>query len=433
MSLDKAHRAVAALAVATVVVSAVTIGIRASYGLFSDDFEVSATFPRAGQALKAGSDVKYRGVNVGRVRRITLVERRVRVVMGIHPSARVPRSVAARVVPKTLFGEKYVDLGVPAGAKAGPPWLRRGDRISRATAGDEVEDLISSSTGLFSGIDAEELATFMTELTQGVRGEGRNIARGFDAGVRASALFADTIDAQLRALDSFARFQREIRDIGPDLNGLSRNLVDFLPTFNAARADYERLLATLRPFADDLADWLNTVRPDLVRLLERGENVTRVLVNRREEIAQTVYGLSVYVQRFADAPGPDTLPDGSKMAYFKNFLLFGDIARAICAVVAPPGGTGNPGSDKVLGEIQGAMAARNPLLDCAKYGGGPTSKPSAPTRSSTGQPAPLAPVPAPLRDASARVDSAAATPDRRRPVSAPEAVLGGLLALGRAR
>ncbi|MFC6931998.1 MlaD family protein [Actinomadura yumaensis] len=75
---------------------------------------------RAGLQLLPRSDVKVRGLIVGEVRSTKATENGAVLNLAIDPDKAklIPSNVQARLLPKTLFGEKYVDLEIPA--QAGP-------------------------------------------------------------------------------------------------------------------------------------------------------------------------------------------------------------------------------------------------------------------------------------------------------------------------
>jgi len=355
--LTKAYRAIAALVVVVLVAGLATVAVRSAYGAFSDDFQVKTRFQRAGQALKPGSDVKYRGVTVGKVRSIKLVDRQVDVVLQLHKDAKVPRTTSATVRPKTLFGEKYVELAVEAKDEAGP-YLHGGDRVRAAGTGEEVEQLLDSTDKLLRSVDIDEVATLMDELTRAAQGEGDDVARLIDRSVGATAVIRDTLDAKLQAIDSLQRFAREYRDVGPQINAVAGNLNELLPSFNAARADYERLLVTLRPFADHLSDFIDVNEANIDKLLDNGDNIVRVLTARKKNISETVYGLSRYMQAFAGAIGEEQLPDGSRFGYLKVFVEAGDLSALICNTLGPTGAVAD------LSAVREALAAIAPVLKC---------------------------------------------------------------------
>jgi virulence factor Mce-like protein len=364
-----AFRAMASLIIVVVIAAGATVAVRAAYGAFSDDFTVQARFAKAGQGLRPGSDVKYRGVNVGKVRSVDLADRKVDVAFDLHKDAKIPADTTATVRPKTLFGEKYVELAV---RPTGGPYLEDGDRVRSGGTGMEVEQLVDTTDDLLRNVDATQLATLMDELVKTSRGEGDRVARLIDQSVEASGVIDDTLDAQLRAIDSFARFVHEYRDIGPALNSVNANLNELLPTFNAARKDYERLLRTLKPFADHLAEFIDVTEADVDQLLADGDNIVRVLTARKANISESIRGLDDYAGTLADAIAPGTLPDGTRYGNMKLFIDFGQIQDLLCLVLGPS----SPGAD--LSAVREALAARVPQLSCPGDGGSGSASPSSP-------------------------------------------------------
>ncbi|QYG92926.1 MCE family protein [Iamia sp. SCSIO 61187] len=408
-SISKGHRSVAAIAVACLMIGGVTVGVRASYGLFDDTVEVAGTFPRAGQSLNKGSDVLYRGVPVGEVRRIELVGQDVRITLALEPDAEIPTDVEAVVAPKTLFGEKSVEL---RGGTTGGDTLEAGDELIHTRAGTEVEELIAAADPVLRGIDTTELAGLMTELTQVLQGHGRRFNAALEPTVAAAGLFEETLDAQLRLLESSAAFAEQIRDIGPGLNGVAANLDVLLPTLNQARGDFVRFLRTLRPLADNLAEILVTVRPDIDRLLTGGVNISRLLIAREDELADTVNGLAVYLQTLAEGVSRETFDDGTKAAFFKVFVVLDDLNAMLCALV-------NPGVDLppelagVLDQLSEGLVTGTGMVDCDAPYGGDEGSPPVPTPAEGGSGVPS------IEDLAQPYYQGAATPD-------PSTATGGL-------
>src|SRR5438270_1545284 len=87
---------------------------------FTQDFTpadyVTVHISRAGLQLLPGSDVKERGIIVGSVQDISSTGDGADLKLRLRPSAaeQIPANVSVRLLPKTLFGEKFVDLVPPA-------------------------------------------------------------------------------------------------------------------------------------------------------------------------------------------------------------------------------------------------------------------------------------------------------------------------------
>ena len=84
-------------------------------GTFDDRMEATVLVDSAGGALVEGSDVKYRGVLVGKVAGIRDAAEsagKVEVAVDLEPTVaeEVPGNVMARVLPASVFGTSFVDL-----------------------------------------------------------------------------------------------------------------------------------------------------------------------------------------------------------------------------------------------------------------------------------------------------------------------------------
>ena len=106
------------LSVFVVLVTGMFFGLKVRYGDYSHYTYVKVDLPRAGQLLRTGTDVRERGVVIGKVSNIQLVNRHAELTLQIDSPYRIPRDVEAAVDLKTLLGDKYVDLRSPT---FGPP------------------------------------------------------------------------------------------------------------------------------------------------------------------------------------------------------------------------------------------------------------------------------------------------------------------------
>jgi virulence factor Mce-like protein len=333
------------------------IGVTFAYGGYDDHYDLVGDFPRAGQGLANGSDVTYRGVDVGEVASVELVDRRARITLHMDPDFEVPADARFVVRPKTIFGEKFVDVTFPEGGDG--PFLEDGDEVADAEAATEVDDFFEGTDDLFDALDENELAELVTDLNEAARGTGQDVAAAFESGAEATGVGADTIDRQVRALSAWSAFQDAIRDIGPDLNDIAANSNLALEEFNTHRDAYARALSSLRPFADDLAALLAGTRPDIDTFLERGDSVMRLLIANEDNVQEVVEGLGDYVQAFGGGLSQERLPDGSGFAYFKNFIYADDVEHFLCSALgqAPP----------ELAGLRDAVLSLQTEIDCHGY------------------------------------------------------------------
>ena len=135
-----------------------------TWAFFSKAFvnydNVTLTGVKAGLNLPENADIKLRGMIVGEVREVKVVGDEVNFTLGMKPELidNVPADVTAQIVPKTLFGEKYISL-IPADEDAtGGRSLRAGDTIRGAVVPIEFEKVLNDFYPLLTAVEPENLA-----------------------------------------------------------------------------------------------------------------------------------------------------------------------------------------------------------------------------------------------------------------------------------
>jgi phospholipid/cholesterol/gamma-HCH transport system substrate-binding protein len=101
-------------------------------------YEVEAQFNTA-SGLKPGSTVEIAGVEVGRVRGITLIEDRAKVKLVVNNTVKLYTDTIASIKTRGIIGEKFLALS-PGG---GGDLLKPGDTIRDTESGLDLEELVS--------------------------------------------------------------------------------------------------------------------------------------------------------------------------------------------------------------------------------------------------------------------------------------------------
>jgi phospholipid/cholesterol/gamma-HCH transport system substrate-binding protein len=101
-------------------------------------YEVEAQFNSA-SGLKPGSTVEIAGVEVGRVRGITLIEDRAKVKLAVSNTVKLYTDTIASIKTRGIIGEKFLALS-PGG---GGDLLKPGDTIRDTESGLDLEELVS--------------------------------------------------------------------------------------------------------------------------------------------------------------------------------------------------------------------------------------------------------------------------------------------------
>ena len=103
-----------------------------------DVYEVEAQFNTA-TGLKPGASIEIAGVEVGRVKDITLKDDRAAVLLAVNRSVKLYSDTIASIKTRGIIGEKFMALS-PGGG--GEP-LKPGDTIRDTESGLDLEELVS--------------------------------------------------------------------------------------------------------------------------------------------------------------------------------------------------------------------------------------------------------------------------------------------------
>src|SRR5690606_36842180 len=141
-----------------------------------DRVEVTLQADKVGIALQGGSDVKLHGVPVGRVKSITAIADGADVTLALEPDVDVelPSDTVARLLPKTVFGERYVSLNA---ADLSGPGLDDGDVILEDSSSEAVElqEVFDELLPMLEAIKPDKLAAALGDTVEMLRGQGESL------------------------------------------------------------------------------------------------------------------------------------------------------------------------------------------------------------------------------------------------------------------
>ncbi|TDD24527.1 MCE family protein [Kribbella turkmenica] len=146
--------------------------------VFTRTVDVELKTSHIGLQLNEHADVKLRGIIVGEVRGVSTDGDEATVQLALKPEqvAEISSAVSARILPKTLFGEKYVALVPPSGPQGRQ--IRAGDVISRdkTAVGIEIEKVLNDALPLLQAVDPADLNATLNALATALEGRGTEIA-----------------------------------------------------------------------------------------------------------------------------------------------------------------------------------------------------------------------------------------------------------------
>ena len=181
---------------------------------------------RLGSQLQESSDVKLRGMLVGEVRSVSATPDGARLELALQPDQvdKIPENVNARLLQKTLFGERYVDLVTVAAPS--PRHLQAGDVITqdRSTVGIELESVLDDLYPLLRTVQPAKLATTLNALSTTLDGRGERIGNNLQLLDR----YLKAINPQMPVIHDDISLLADVSnlyaDVSPDLFRLTQSL-----------------------------------------------------------------------------------------------------------------------------------------------------------------------------------------------------------------
>ena len=208
---------------------------------FTPVVDVTLQADRIGNQLSAPADVKLRGLIVGEVRGVSSTGDGATIDLALQPSkvGLIPKNIQAQLLPKTLFGEKFVELVLPESPSA--EHIKQGDVIpqDRSETALETERVINDLMPLLQSLKPADLSLALNALSSALRGRGDRLGKNFVL-----------VDAYFKQLNP------ELPKIQQNFQGLA-----------------------------DLADNYAAATPDLLRVLDNFAAVSRNTVDQKEELA----------------------------------------------------------------------------------------------------------------------------------------------------
>lgn len=259
------------------------------FGVWTSDTKVSVQVDRLGDAIGPGAKVRYHGIIVGRVLKLSEHDAgyQLQLLVKKDHSLAIPSSATARILPSTVFGSEYVELLADRDA-TDRDHLASGDVI-KADGSDATLRLMTSfdqAERLISAVDAEDINRITGKLAPALDGNGADIKKFLERTDRVVTdinrdlpTMWETLALSVKALDTIA-------DIEPDLTsalGHARTTSDTIADEDKTIGAVLSGSAKVTHEADTLLAGLSDV---LVPFVERLERLTGVAADNSTAVRQ---------------------------------------------------------------------------------------------------------------------------------------------------
>jgi len=194
--------------------------------IFTKTVDVELKTSHIGLQLNDHADVKLRGIIVGEVTGVSTDGDEATVRLALKPDqvGEISDAVSARILPKTLFGEKYVALVPPSGAEG--RHIRAGDVIARdkTAVGIEIEKVLNDALPLLQAVDPADLNATLNTLATALEGRGAEIAGTLTQLDGYLKKLNPSVPKLMDALTKLTKVAQLYGDATPDLVRALRNL-----------------------------------------------------------------------------------------------------------------------------------------------------------------------------------------------------------------
>ncbi|TQM15451.1 MCE family protein [Pseudonocardia kunmingensis] len=277
-------------------------------GAFDEGVPVTLRVERVGNQLSERADVKVRGLNVGEVESVSTDGTGATVELSIDPEKveLIPANVSARLIPKTLFGERYVSLVLPDGAQAPP--LAAGDVIpmDRSDAAREVERVLDGLLPLLTAVEPQDLATTLGALSQALAGRGEDLGETLVRLQELTGGLRPAIPDLQEDITQLADFAGNLDEAAPDLLDALEDFTVTSRTVVEQRAQLRELLTGLTGASDDLRAFLDANGENIISLADSGRPTLETLARYSPEFPCLLDQIAGLVPRLDEAFGAGT-------------------------------------------------------------------------------------------------------------------------------
>ena len=263
-----------------------------------------------GNSLRVDSDVKERGIIVGSVHSVHVdsgpnggceTENTicVTVTLALDPGRvkEIPNNVSAQILPKTIFGEQYVNLEIPD-TNASTVHITKHDVITqdRSAGALETEKVLGDLLPLLNAVKPAELNATLTAVAQALGGRGEELGQtltNLDAYLKnftanGNGLTKTFVDD----LKKLGEVSQAYNAAAPDLLATLNNLKTSSATLVSQKNSLDSLLGVGTATSDEIDAFLAANQQNLITLTDTSDKIYNLLAEYSPEFSCLVHGLS---------------------------------------------------------------------------------------------------------------------------------------------
>ncbi|GAA2343196.1 MCE family protein [Saccharopolyspora halophila] len=286
--------------------------------VFTPHVPITLEADTAGNQMQSGADVKVRGVVVGEVREINAGRGGARLRLALQPdkAEMIPANVRARLLPKTLFGERYVSLDIPQ--RTANATLASGDVIAqdRSESAMEIEEVLDDLMPVLQAVQPQQVATTLDAVSQALRGRGEQLG---DTLVQLDAYlekFHPSLPKLESVIDRLDEVSNTYADAAPDLLRAVRDMSTTSRTIVEQKTQLQHLTGTLTSASTDIDRFMEVNAGNFIRLADTSRSTLELLAEYSPEYPCMLKQFEAGIE-----PANESFGKGSKHPNIGKFTL----------------------------------------------------------------------------------------------------------------
>jgi virulence factor Mce-like protein len=273
-----------------------TLAILASAGEFDSSPTVTSAVTIIGSPIRPQSAVQYRGVRVGTLDAVepdgATTSSMLTMTMDTAAMARIPANVRVRILPRTLFGDQYVDLaprerGGPVGIRPGAalPADNRTQTVALYTAYQQLYDTLN-------GIRPAKINLVLSTIADVLRGHGAEIGKTVDTAHRLAVRLGPLAKTIGPSLDTVAGITDKLAQSAPDLFATLDNATQLSQFAVRKQQDIASLLAGGIDLSGRATAFIEDNQANLITVLHNADPVVSVLAENPQGVPDVLRGVA---------------------------------------------------------------------------------------------------------------------------------------------
>src|SRR5579875_2100383 len=288
-----AKRRLLGLTFLVVIAGLVSLSIAIYNKVFTPTVNVTLQAAHTGNELLLDSDVKVRGILVGSVKAVRANGQYADVTLALSPSwvDKIPENVRAVILPKTLFGEQYVDLRFPPHPEG---HIKAGDVIpeDHSKGALETQTVLGNLLPLLTAVQPAQLNDTLNAIATALHGRGIELGHTLVNFDKYLHVLNPHTQQMIDDLHKLGQVSLEYNGLAPDIFASLKNLQTSAKTVIQRQQGFDSLLRTGASTSDILSGFLAANQQRLIDVTGQTAKTYKLLANYSSEFPCMFEGIS---------------------------------------------------------------------------------------------------------------------------------------------